>query len=632
MEAARTNDARDGEGAESAREAVAFLETYELKRLGWVRERAGKLAAGTRVLDVGFGAPEHREIFSHCDYSTFDLVAFLESARGGRGRNLYRIPIADASFDVVMCRGVFDWALYPEPALREIVRTMAPGGALWVAPPPLAAPAGSPPRASSGLSFAWYAAAFARQGLEIGDAFASYGLFGELCAICLDAGHRLNESTLNPDQRARLEDMLLRDLPPVFAELENNVVLDSPRAGIILEAKRSPIPIDIGDTAPAGASDARADTSVRVRLGKRPLRITYLITSILGVTGGNMTLLNQVEALRRRGHAVTIVTYSGRPTWTDIVAPVVHVPRHEPMASHVPESDVVVGTYFQNAHELPAISAGVKLYYAQGDQFVFDDDTPFPNREAESVRQALKASSLQSYRLPGVHFIANSHNLADAVRRAHGVTAERVLPVCTDQTVFRPVGRSAPGSRPRILVVGPDTRGAGVESLAFKGIADIRRGLEILGRTLTSFTTVRVSNTGPDIFQGFPCEYHYVPSDEMKTFLFGTADILVYASHFDSCPRPPQEGMAAGAAVVCTATSGAKEYCGHEENCLLVPIKDPPAIAAAISRIVGDRALHHQIVEGGKKTAAAFPREREWNELEALMYEYAEKAGVLEDS
>jgi hypothetical protein len=35
---------------------------------------------------------------------------------------------------------------------------------------------------------------------------------------------------------------------------------------------------------------------------RMPLRITYLISSILGVTGGNITLLNQVNALSERGH------------------------------------------------------------------------------------------------------------------------------------------------------------------------------------------------------------------------------------------------------------------------------------------------------------------------------------------
>lgn len=296
------------------------------------------------------------------------------------------------------------------------------------------------------------------------------------------------------------------------------------------------------------------------------------------------------------------------------------------MSPRVPPSDVVVSTYCANTHELLAVDAPVKVYYAQGDQFVFGDDTPAADPAVENHRQTLKELSRRSYGYPGVHFVANSNNLAQAVFRSHGVRAGAVLPVCTNQTIFRPLQRALPGSRLRILVVGPDVKGTGAESLAFKGIADIRRALELVQARFTNFTAVRIANTQPEIFRDFPCEYHVIPSDEMKTFLFGTADILVYASHYDSCPRPPQEGMASGCAVVCTDTSGAREYCVNEENCLLVPVENPTAMADAILRLVTDRALREKIVAGGKKTAAQYLREREWDELETLLFGYVEAA------
>jgi glycosyltransferase involved in cell wall biosynthesis/SAM-dependent methyltransferase len=617
----------DTQGISPAQTASKVEAAHEDQRLSWIRERAAKLATGTRVLDIGFEVPAHREVFSHCRYSFFDLCGFLASGKEGKGRSVYHVPVADGAYDVVMCSSVFEWVLKPEDALREVLRTLTPAGLVWVAPPLFTAPADAPPRASAALSFSWYAAVFARQGLEIGDAFAASRPFQEMSKACVEAGRRLSEVEVGPERRAELEALLLRDLPILFTNLDTNTGLESRTGGVVLEARRCTSTPEVA-VEKSLASEPNAEPSVRARCGLRPLRITYLITSILGVTGGNITLLNQAEALRRRGHAVTIVTRSARPAWRSIEVPVVHVPRDRSMASHVPRSDAVIGTYFQNASELPDVQAKVKVYYAQGDQFVFEDDTPFPDRESEKMRQALKAASSASYRLPDVHFVANSCNLAQAVRRAHGVSAEAVLPVCTDQTIFRPLSRSAKGSRQRILVVGPDTAGGGVESLVFKGIEDIRKGLELLSETFSNFTAVRISNSSPDIFASFPCEYHYVPSDEMKTYLFGTADILVYASHFDSCPRPPQEGMAAGVAVVCTATSGATEYCVHEDNSLLVPVRDPPAIAAAISRVVRDRTLRDRIVLGGLRTAAQYPREREWNELELLLYKYAEAAGV----
>lgn len=646
---------------EPAQVARSLLAAHESRRLSWIRERAAKLGGRSRVLDIGFESSAHRELFAHCKYSFFDLRAFLGSAREKMGPNLYHVPTASGSFDVVMCTSLFEWVLHPELALREVLRTMRRSGSLWVAPPLLFPPPDAPPRAASGLGFTWYAAAFARHGLEIGDAFAAAGLFREISEACLEAGDRLSAVELAPGKRAELEGMLLRDLPLLFADLDAKMTLDSQRGGVVLQATRKiPAPaaavaLDEGGDAAGDARDPSAaldaadpytvsdsaprhaqpeaeripEPSLRARAGFRALRITYLITSITGVTGGNMTLLNQAEALLRRGHEVTIVTHSALPSWTTVRVPVIRVPARERMAPRVPPSDVVIATYFQNASELPNVPAPIRIYYAQGDQFVFEDDAPFPDSSAEALRQQLKAASAESYKLPGVRFVANSHNLARAVRHAHGVEADAVLPVCTDQTIFRPLRRPVPGSRQRILVVGPDTRGRGVESLVFKGIEDIRKGLEILSKSFSNFTAVRISNSVPEIFAAFPCEYHHVPSDEMKTFLFGTADILIYASHFDSCPRPPQEAMAAGAAVVCTETSGAMEYCVHEQNALLVPIGDPVSIAGAVIRLTQDSALRERIVQGGRRTAAEYPREREWNELEGLLYRYAQKENLV---
>jgi tetratricopeptide (TPR) repeat protein/GT2 family glycosyltransferase len=108
----------------------------------------------------------------------------------------------------------------------------------------------------------------------------------------------------------------------------------------------------------------------------------------------------------------------------------------------------------------------------------------------------------------------------------------------------------------------------------------------------------------------------------MKTFLYGTADILVYASHYDSCPRPPLEAMASGVAVVCTETTGALEYCRDGENCLLVPIKSPDSLCDAIERVMDDKMLRETLVRGGFETARRRPQKREWDELEDLLYKY----------
>ncbi len=366
-----------------------------------------------------------------------------------------------------------------------------------------------------------------------------------------------------------------------------------------------------------------AEVTVTGSVSTQPrLRVCYLISSILGVTGGNQTLLKQADALQQRGHEVTIVTYTPKPDWFKFNTRVIQVPAQQPMALFVPPCDVVISTYFSNTPELRAAKAPVKVYYAQGDQFIFADSDMPDTPENRHWKELSRASYLQT----GMRFVPNSHNLARTVERRYGRKADAILPVCTDQTVFRPLQRSVPGSKFRILIVGPDTRGTQMEPLLFKGIQDIHDGLKLLAERYPHFTAVRMSATGPEIFARFPCEFYIAPDDETKTMLYGTSHLLIYASHYDSCPRPPQEAMAAGCAVICTSTPGAMEYCRDQENSLLIPLRSPQAIADATERLVKDPPLRDRLVQGGLATAREYPREREWDELEALLYRFMEEA------
>ena len=353
------------------------------------------------------------------------------------------------------------------------------------------------------------------------------------------------------------------------------------------------------------------------------LSITYLINNILGVTGGNQTLLQQVNALAARGHTLTIVTNSDRPAWFNINARVVKVPTDRRLSDFVPPSDVVVSTYFINTPELQRITASAKIYFAQGDQFIFEDSTKKKTRDP--LQKQFMALSKASYLAKGVFFVPNSNNLAESVRRKYGRKADAVLPISIDTRVFHPIQKSPRTAGTRILVVGPDIEGSEIEPLLFKGIKDIRRALDILSKKRGDFTVARMSNSQPSIFSDFPCEFHIAPSDEMKTRIYGSSDILVYASHYDSCPLPPMEAMAAGVAVVCTATPGAMEYCRDKENSLLVPIKSPERIARAIEDLMDDKDLRDRLIRNGVWTSKHYTKEAEWNNLERIFYEVLSK-------
>ncbi len=379
----------------------------------------------------------------------------------------------------------------------------------------------------------------------------------------------------------------------------------------------------------AAARTIREDVAGRVETVQAPgafdrgrkLAVTYLIHSILGVTGGNQTLVRHANALVARGHRVSIVTYSERPAWHDIRAEVIRVPTGEPMADHVPPSDAVIATYFLNARELVRVDAPVKVYFAQGDQYVFGDPLAIQDTADGEKKERMMRACAESYTLSGVRLLANSHHLAATVQRRYGRMADAILAPGVNRSVFRPLEKPAPPPW-RVLVVGPDARGTAAEPLTFKGIGDIRKALDLLKKSDPAIHLVRMSNTPADIFKGYPCEFCFKPANRRKTEIYGKAHVLIYASHYDSCPLPPLEAMAAGAAVICTATAGAMEYCRHGENALLVPVASPEGIVDALRRLLADPELFHRLVEGGKKTAADFSTEREEDTLEDLLHRF----------
>lgn len=87
-----------------------------------------------------------------------------------------------------------------------------------------------------------------------------------------------------------------------------------------------------------------------------------------------------------------------------------------------------------------------------------------------------------------------------------------------------------------------------------------------------------------------------LPEDKVRTFM-GQADIFVAASHAEPLGVVYMEAMSTGTAVIGTNAGGAPEIIQHEETGLLVPPRDPEALAAAIERLASDRQLRVRLGE-----------------------------------
>lgn len=168
--------------------------------------------------------------------------------------------------------------------------------------------------------------------------------------------------------------------------------------------------------------------------------------------------------------------------------------------------------------------------------------------------------------------------------------------------------RASIGAGPGTVVCGAVGR-----LVAEKGYRDL---FEAAARLRTSFPELHFIIVGPEdpdkpdaINQA---EFHRAQaraalsvcgfSDDVEE-LYAAMDIYVLASHREGFPRSAMEAAAMGLPIVATDIRGCRQVVEHGRTGLLVPARDPTALAAAIARLAGDQALRRAFGAAGREKA-----------------------------
>jgi SAM-dependent methyltransferase len=110
------------------------LPTYAVRAplVRWLREEAALAPADLgdyRLLDVGCGRKPYESVFApHA--TPYTGVDPFDNPKADLKGSVEALPVADGSYDVVLCNQVLEHAEDPALAVRELYRVVAPGGRL----------------------------------------------------------------------------------------------------------------------------------------------------------------------------------------------------------------------------------------------------------------------------------------------------------------------------------------------------------------------------------------------------------------------------------------------------------------------------------------------------------------------
>jgi glycosyltransferase involved in cell wall biosynthesis len=88
--------------------------------------------------------------------------------------------------------------------------------------------------------------------------------------------------------------------------------------------------------------------------------------------------------------------------------------------------------------------------------------------------------------------------------------------------------------------------------------------------------------------------------------LLGAFDVFAISSTYEGTPLALFEAMAAGKAIVSTAVDGCREVLENGVTALLVPPRDPAALAAALGRVVDDATLRRSLAGNARAASSRY--------------------------
>ncbi len=375
------------------------------------------------------------------------------------------------------------------------------------------------------------------------------------------------------------------------------------------------------------------------------------------MSGGYKVIFELANGLVDRGHEVTITALGGDHSWfplkaqlnyvnppwpIKILSPLLKILLKRParyyeiltltqklkmgfepdlvkaLAENTPECDINVATWFPTTFAVYRSGKGVPVYLCQDFDHLARERGPYFTKMFH-----------ESLYLP-FNIITISGWLKDWIKENYNKDSE-VIADGIDHEIFYP--RENIFSSPDVSnqenknkkwdheITRPNIMGI-FRGLSYKGDQDLIDALNMVARDYGDINLIAVGKK--EVLEkllkkeelNFSFKTFSGVSDDKMAQLYSSSDIFAFPSHIEGFGLPPLEAMACETPVVTADCLGVRDYIVSGENAIMVPPKNPKALAEAIINVLSDRKLQEKFRANGLQTAARYTWEQGVDDFE----------------
>jgi glycosyltransferase involved in cell wall biosynthesis len=226
--------------------------------------------------------------------------------------------------------------------------------------------------------------------------------------------------------------------------------------------------------------------------------------------------------------------------------------------------------------------------------------------ESGRIGRRLRAAfAAGSYRLPLKKLVTSQY-----LRRMVRDPAAEVMGHGIDLATFYPDASPRANDQVTVGIIG--------RSGAVKGYEDFLAAME----RVPPFDDLRVLVAATEAVRlphGHQASIIAATSEAAMAAFYRMCDVFVFASRSEGFGLPAIEALASGCALLVTDCGGVREFACPDENCLMVPPADAPALARGLVRLLESPELRRRLSARGTEDAKHFSRDAVSARFEAAL-------------